>query len=434
MAGQATRVFIPALELYDKSIARALLMPGNLGLTADQAQGSYARAKVACDVFVLVVEKIRRDIEERVMQEQVIKPLVDLNYTVDAYPQWKFLPISDDVRVDILDRWSALIGAGVVQRQPEDETHIRALLQFPEVTVPDLREAPLGGGTALTFAQAKYDRKVNYARIERSLDRLEAATLTALREGLVGVRDRLLSVVGNQFPETASDVNDLDLRGLGVVQDLLREFMRSAYGLGEDEIRTELPRQFQLAPGGTFTPTEALRWLSGKALTISGVLRHRLLDEAKQVLLSALKFGEVQSETLRKLRAIFEPYVGDLTAITDDKILEPYRLETILRTNATEAFNQGRLTTVNDPKIKPFIRGMSYSAVIDSRTTEVCRFLDGKIFPVDEPDLQRLAPPNHHNCRSLLVPVTLDMTIDTADLITPGQLGRAEELAQKGFK
>ena len=39
-----------------------------------------------------------------------------------------------------------------------------------------------------------------------------------------------------------------------------------------------------------------------------------------------------------------------------------------------------------------------------------------------------------HNCRSLLVPVTLDMTIDTADLITPAQLGRAEELAQKGFK
>lgn len=431
LAGQATRVFIPALELYDKSIARALLMPGHLGLTADQAEGSYARAKVAFDVFVLIIEKIRRDLETRVMQEQIIKPLVDWNYTVEAYPQWKFLPLTDDVRLDILDRWAGLVGAGVVQRQAEDETHIRALLQFPERSAIDLRGP---GADILTFAQAKYDRKVQYARIERSLDRLEADVLTALREGLMGVRDRLLSVVSNQFPETASDVNDLDLRGLGVVQDLLREFMRSAYGLGEETVRDELPKQFQLAPGGIFTPTEALRWLSGKALSVFGVLRHRLLDEAKQVLLNALKFGEVQSETIRKLRAIFEPYVGDPTAITDDKILEPYRLEAILRTNATEAFNQGRLTAVMDPKIKPFIRGMVYSAVLDDRTTPVCRYLDGKIFPLDEPDLARLAPPNHHNCRSLLVPVTLDMTIDTADLITPAQLGRAEELAQKGFK
>ncbi len=39
-----------------------------------------------------------------------------------------------------------------------------------------------------------------------------------------------------------------------------------------------------------------------------------------------------------------------------------------------------------------------------------------------------------HNCRSVLVPVTLDMTLDEGEFITPSELGRAEELAQEGFK
>ena len=39
-----------------------------------------------------------------------------------------------------------------------------------------------------------------------------------------------------------------------------------------------------------------------------------------------------------------------------------------------------------------------------------------------------------HNCRSVLVPVTVGVQVDEADLITPSQIGRAEELAQVGFK
>src|SRR5207247_8843565 len=110
------------------------------------------------------------------------------------------------------------------------------------------------------------------------------------------------------------------------------------------------------------------------------------------------------------------------------------RLETILRTNATESFNIGRLVTARNPAIRDFIRGMEYSAVIDSRTTEICRYLDGKVIPLDESELDRLAPPNHFSCRSILVPVTLDMQVNADDLITPSELGRAEELIPPGFK
>lgn len=142
LAGQATRVFLPSLQYLDQRIARAILMPGLLGMTQDTSQGSFARARVHFDVFVLVIEAIRMDVERIVMRDQVIRPLVDLNYPgLEVYPVWAFLPLTDELRIGLLSQWTSLVKADVVTRQPEDETHIRKLVKFPE------RQAKTGSTT-----------------------------------------------------------------------------------------------------------------------------------------------------------------------------------------------------------------------------------------------------------------------------------------------
>jgi SPP1 gp7 family putative phage head morphogenesis protein len=441
LAGQAARVFLPALEAFDRAIARAILMPGLLGMTPEQQQGSFARARVQFDVFVLVIESLRRSIANAL--QVVVRELVDYNFSVDAYPEFRWLPMTDEVRLDILDRWQALVGVRVVTPQPDDEAHIRAMLGFPERTIaapspqapPGDTEAPQAVGLVREFRQPDaLERHVRFAQIERTLDQLEAEAHDAMREALQAVRDELVARIERRWDDlTPSFVDGLQLRLMGDVQETMREFLRSAYAAGTEALRSELPRAHQ-ERGPTFVPTDALRWLAAKALTITGVLRDRLAGEAKQIIFNALKIGEPQRETLRKLRDLFEPYLGDPTVLRDDEVVAPHRLEAILRTNATEAFNMGRVVQARDPRVAGLLRGMRYSAVIDSRTTEVCRFLDGRIIPMDEPELDRLAPPNHWNCRSLLVPVTLDMTVREEDLITPAQIGKAKELIQEGFK
>lgn len=52
---------------------------------------------------------------------------------------------------------------------------------------------------------------------------------------------------------------------------------------------------------------------------------------------------------------------------------------------------------------------------------------------VDEDETYVAAGVIVHNCRSLLVPVTLDQTLDETDVLTPAQAGRAKELAGQGF-
>ena len=48
---------------------------------------------------------------------------------------------------------------------------------------------------------------------------------------------------------------------------------------------------------------------------------------------------------------------------------------------------------------------LEYSAVLDRRTSDICRPLDGIIAPVGDPIWNKVAPLNHFNCRCLLLPL-----------------------------
>jgi phage gp29-like protein len=147
LADNATRVFLPSLDYFNKGIARSILMPDLLGMTADTSQGSYARAEVHFDVFLLVVEAIRKDLATVVMQHQVIKPLIQVNFPgIDVYPIWSFMPLTDNLRLELLKSWSDLVTGGVVTTSDEDEKHIRRLTQFPEMTAGAKRMLPATPG------------------------------------------------------------------------------------------------------------------------------------------------------------------------------------------------------------------------------------------------------------------------------------------------
>jgi SPP1 gp7 family putative phage head morphogenesis protein len=194
----------------------------------------------------------------------------------------------------------------------------------------------------------------------------------------------------------------------------------------------QLAKKFAEDP--PFTPRDALQYLEQKTLQVTDVLDNRLTDAVKQVLLNAIKFGEPLKVTIGKLEDLFTPYLGDDTVLTDGEPLSPFRLETIVRTNSTDAYNMGRLIQARDPDLEGFISGMLYSAVLDSRTTEICQFLDGNIIPMDEPALDRLTPPNHFNCRSILVAVPEGVPIEGYNFITQEDIGAALDMIQDGFK
>ena len=183
----------------------------------------------------------------------------------------------------------------------------------------------------------------------------------------------------------------------------------------------------------SFSPKAATRWLRATAFWVAGILGDRVLADVKGIILNGLKTGTAGSVMAEQIFDAFLPWLGDPNVIRDEQQLAPYRLETIVRTNTTTAYNHGRLTEFLDPDIIRFVKGVKYSAILDTRTTEVCRYLDGKVFKVSDSNLEALLPPNHYQCRSIIVPIVAGEQVSEDEFITPAEVGKARELADAKF-
>ena len=81
-------------------------------------------------------------------------------------------------------------------------------------------------------------------------------------------------------------------------------------------------------------------------------------------------------------------------------------VETVFRTNTMRAYNEGRDAIMDKPavrKARPYLR---FDAVGDDRTSDICSDLDGTVKPADDAFWKTRRPPLHHNCRSILVPLS----------------------------
>ena len=155
--------------------------------------------------------------------------------------------------------------------------------------------------------------------------------------------------------------------------------------------------QVKLDPTG-LPPEKALEFFERKAVLWGTNIRQPLLGEAKGILFDGIKQGSSLREMMARLEQAFLPWLGDEDQMVDDALLTPYRLETLVRTNVTEALNEGRKAQFQDAVDDGFVTGLMFSAVLDARTTEVCKHLDEKVFSPDSPELDRLTPPRHFNC------------------------------------
>lgn len=90
--GQATQGFLDAIDYHNREIARAIL---GQTLTTDEGRrvGSLALGRVHLQVLLLQLESLRKDLADRVMTEQIIRPLIEMNFGPEDIPTFEFEPI-----------------------------------------------------------------------------------------------------------------------------------------------------------------------------------------------------------------------------------------------------------------------------------------------------------------------------------------------------
>ena len=81
--------YLEAIDYHNREIARAIL---GQTLTTDDSRrvGSLALGKVHLQVLIMQLNGLRQDVAERVMNEQIIRPTVEMNFGPGAYPRFVF--------------------------------------------------------------------------------------------------------------------------------------------------------------------------------------------------------------------------------------------------------------------------------------------------------------------------------------------------------
>jgi SPP1 gp7 family putative phage head morphogenesis protein len=212
-----------------------------------------------------------------------------------------------------------------------------------------------------------------------------------LRKALpVGSRDAVRTVeISPQFAQSVVTTDPTQLNVVALSDDLFAAVQGA-------------PQTFSLtaAKGATITLpngeviTKAFRGVAvDQAERFSQVVRQGLLTgettpSIAKRLIGSLQFGE-EAKTIRQLVAAG----GQATAVADNQII------TLVRTSINQVANTAsqQVYEANQDITKKY----RYVATLDTRTSSICRALDGQQFPYGKGP----TPPQHFNCRSTTVPV-----------------------------
>ena len=164
-----------------------------------------------------------------------------------------------------------------------------------------------------------------------------------------------------------------------------------ADNLNDDEIREGL---LNFIAGDSewhdVMPEAAVKWLEGYVVTLGSGLSRSVEEKATSVIRQSMLEGATLQERMRALRDA----APELEKLADN------RIEAIARTEVTRADSMGRLiSSYGDDDVL----GYEFSAIMDDRTTDICASRHGLVMAKDDPRLAENTPPQHVNCRSVLL-------------------------------
>ncbi len=462
VAPARTDAYDKAIQGYDKAIAKSVLVPNLLGLSEQGDTGSYSQSQTQLEVFYWVLDNIVIRLEDA-LNRQVFAPLALENFGTKDYPKFRFDPLTAAQKREIAKAWGELMSKAAVTHSEVDEQHTRKLLDYPALPddmlgeigntpgtqpggeAPDPEEGGGAPGTGKAAAPGSgaagkragwadrgrevhehshysaaeiearpWLKRVDFKAIKASLDnsdkRLAGQMADILARAKKYILDQIAAISGEKSfggitPEAVMDIGKMPRPLLSELRTAIRTNLQRVLDEQYETAKKELParaKRFKdIRPG--MDKLQAERFLSSRAMKIAGILDQDLLNDVQLVLENAIRYDKNLRDTIEALETS-----TDLVAMLPrvDAALHavniPARLENIARTNISDATNTARMALFGQPEFNRFIQAFEYSSILDDRTTETCEALNGDI----RRDWGSYTPPNHYQCRSILVPVT----------------------------
>lgn len=457
-----TQAFERAIAIHDKAIAKCLLVPNLLGISEQGNTGSYSQSQTQLEAFFWTLEADSLRLADT-LNDQLWWDLGERNFGDGKYPVMKMKPVSESKKLEIIRTWKELVGVKAVTSTEKDEQHLRDMLNMPEYEAPEeddeLPGQPPASGTPSDKqpppASGDDDQKyidetvvgkmgITVSAFNRAMKRVDFAVIKSKAEDTTAdAAYDVASLIGDAVARMMREAEAMKLgtaeglptdaqkikfspEELGKIKQAVGSTLKDAWGIGTSHARREMQKakKQRFATNDLALQDVAANWMRDKAFRITGDLSDAVTKQVQRELVNGIKVSKTFADTKKAIYKILESdgYLTpeDVTEALGTTTVKNTnaRVETIMRTNTFEAINEARYNFFSDPELEGFVEALEYSAILDDRTTSICQHLDGHVHPVDSDVWQTYRPPNHFNCRSLLIPVTVRDTWTESDAPT----------------
>jgi SPP1 gp7 family putative phage head morphogenesis protein len=439
--GKGSEAFLAIIEKADAQIAKVIMgqtLTTGAGKTTGSSKGEGGGVgtlgSIQFDILVMYLDYLGLDLATGPLAT-LIKRIVDFNYSgVFQYPTFKFKPLFPEDLSPQIDMFVKCVESQVIKSTPEDEEQLRKMLGFKgqsgntaklrpnkSINSPKPRTKPVSEYPAppagIGFAEHKYRRKltafeekVDFPGVVEVQDEAVARILPDAQAAVKDMVDNCLNQVQKARvieENKLSFINTLDLRGKGALNKLFTDELLSVAKIAARDARREIRSVAKHADLDWMTPEEVLKFIKSKAFWMTDVIVKRVLDTIKAELYNGIKTGKSYGDIFHSVQAAVEPYVGKPGVASDiSEDLLAARLETAVRTNVAEAYNQSRDAVFTTPDMRDFVVAFQYSAVLDDRVRSNHETMDGRIYLATDPIWKTWTPPNGFNCRCMKIPIT----------------------------
>lgn len=420
-----------ALNLFNMYIGRSMFCPDLLGFqgATSSSGGSQALGREQMDIFFRHIARKRLTLEKMV-NVHLVKPIVAWNFgIIENAPKFKLNPITEDDAEGFAKLFLDAVKAKAYSPSDEEINHFRDIINFPKGEVERVPEPSFPGGNFppssddgaaspdTTGGEGAIDDlpeqeekelksdgdKKNFAMDAPfkptdtpSSQRFDAKkTANMLNANLAKINDELKAPVDFMFNDLIEQIEkkkilqgkpermqDLKIKKLSAIKTILKSNLRNNFKDAKILAKNELFRRDFAEP---LPSEEFLKFLDSETFDAVGKWDFYVDEQAKIALREAVKDGKNLPSVIQFL--------------TDTKQKLQTRMDRYARTKLTETMNRGRVEFFNETGV---VDGFEYSAILDDRTTDICRGLHGKKFAKGTEPI----PPMHFNCRSVLIPIT----------------------------
>lgn len=407
-----------AINIFNMFIGRSLFIPDLLGLSGSETTGgSFSLGKEQINIFFMHILRRRAQLE-KLINYHIIQPLVQYNFgNIEKYPKIKFNPLDDGQAVELAKTWLEAVKSKVYKPTEEEINYFRSLVKFPEGDVEFIEPQPvinpldpnamdkMNPGKKVQkekemedqkdekksfkifdFPSGDYHKKVNFKAIETKLNDYDHSISNQVQPIIKKIFADLYDQIERKKIVSGQNVNRIDtikLKYLKELKQVLKGSFMELYKDAQSQASSELFKANFRTP---ITSEQFLEVLEKETFQYVGDWEYTISKKVRAELIAAIKDGKSLSVVLDLLD-------------DDGKALAMSSIERFARTKHTEVLNKGRVAFFEDSGV---VSGYQYSAVLDDKTSEICRGLHGKKFKAgDEP-----IPPMHFNCRSVLIPIT----------------------------